>query len=348
MTVDLATRPVPTLVAPSQRRMSFSEKLKYADFLAASDLLPAQYRRKPANVLWAMEYGDAVGLETVVAINGVHVIEGKPSPAAATAAALVRSQGHKLHVWFDPHAEGTQFGKAYAELIRRDDPDFTFRGEWSVEDAVRAEICKVIDGQIVHRTSNGKTGNYQKFPKAMCKARALGEVCRDGAQDVLLGLIYLAEEHPDVELSDSGQIVSSDWESPAARDFPGPVRTSDLTDRPAEARPLTDHVIQEADVDDVTEAVSSQLPLTKRTGNAMFALFSEAGLGGRDEVTRKRRIRVSELLSGREGLTSSNDLTEDDGLVIEHALRAQGDQVAEFVRDLLADDDAQRATDTTE
>jgi hypothetical protein len=342
MTVDIATRNAPVLVPPPQRQMTFPEKVKYADFLAASDLLPAQYRRKPANVLWAMEYGDAVGLATVVAINGVHVIEGKPSPAASTASALVRSKGHKLRVWFERATEGCEFGRAVAELVRRDDPDFVFRATWSIEDSVRAEICQVRDGQIVHRTRQGNAGNWQKFPVQMMKARVLGEVCRDGAQDVLLGLVYLAEEHPDVELDDTGQIVSADWDAPPSRDFPGPVRTSDLTTPPVEARPLAEHAVTApAEHDAPPEHVYPDerwRPMAKRTGNALFALFGEAGLGGRDEETRAARIRVSEILSGREGLTSSNDLSEDDGRVIEDALRAQGDQIVSYVQQLLADD----------
>jgi len=348
MTVDIATRNAAPVVAT---HMSFPQKIEYCQWLAKSDLLPRQYREKPANVLWAIEYGDAVGLSGVVAINGVHVIEGKPSPAASTAAALVRSKGHKLRVWFDPRVEGAEFGAAFAELTRRDDPDFTFRASWSVEDSLRAEICKLEGGQLLQwssKHSKWQVGNWQKFTRQMCKARALGEVCRDGAQDVLLGLIYLAEENPDVELDGSGQIVSPEWETPPTRD-PGPVRTSDLTSRPAEARPLAEHVVNVPAT--MTEPVAYDesgeppQPLTKRTSNALFALFGEAGLGGRDEVTRAQRIRISELLSGREGLTSSADLTEDDGRVIEDALRAQGDQASAWVRQLLDEDDAARTED---
>jgi phage recombination protein Bet len=126
-----------------------------------------------------------------------------------------------------------------------------------------------------------------------------------------------------------------------------PIRTSDLTNRPAAARPLAEHAAPTADVEDADEVEGPQ-PLTKRTSNALFALFSEAGLGGRDEATRAQRIRISELLSGREALTSSTDLTEDDGRVIEDSLRAQGDQASAYVRQLLDEDDAARAADAAE
>lgn len=144
----------------------------------------------------------------------------------------------------------------------------------------------------------------------------------------------------------------------AGHDAP-PVRTSDLTNRPAAARPLAEHATPVAD--DVVDAAIHEAscvsgrpctcgaeppqPLTKRTSNALFALFGEAGLGGRDEATRAQRIRISELLSGREALTSSADLTEDDGRVIEDSLRAQGDQVSAYVRQLLDEDDAARVED---
>lgn len=150
-----------------------SERMKYAQALASADLLPAAYRRKPANVLLAMEYGHALGLDTVTAIQSVHVIEGKPTASSQLIAALVRRAGHRLRVTGDDK-------HAIAEIVRSDDPEFTFRSEWSIARAQAAGLA-------------GK-GVWKQYPAAMLKARAITEVARDGCPEALAGVAYTPEE----------------------------------------------------------------------------------------------------------------------------------------------------------
>ena len=73
-------------------------KIQYAKLLAESGLLPASYRKQPANILYAVEYGELLGLPAIAAITGIHVIEGKPSISAGLISALVRRAGHRLRV----------------------------------------------------------------------------------------------------------------------------------------------------------------------------------------------------------------------------------------------------------
>jgi hypothetical protein len=145
----------------------------YADRLAKSNLLPKQYHRQPANVMYAMEYARALNLAPIAAITGIHVIEGKPTASAALIGALVRKAGHTLRVRMEN-------GTAIAELVRKDDPDYTFRSEWTMDRAKKA----------------GLTGKkvWQQYPDSMLKARAITEVARDGAEEVLFGLHYTPEE----------------------------------------------------------------------------------------------------------------------------------------------------------
>lgn len=158
---------VPITAAP------LPERMQYAQALAQADLLPAAYRRKPANVLLAMEYGAAVGITPVAAIQGVHVVEGKPTASAQLIGALVRRAGHRLRVTGDEtHAE--------AQIIRSDDPDFTFTSRWDLERAKTAGLL-------------GK-GSWKTYPGAMLKARAITEAARDACPEVLAGIAYTAEE----------------------------------------------------------------------------------------------------------------------------------------------------------
>lgn len=160
-------------IVPFRPRNSINSKLTYARALSDSGLLPAQYRGRPANVLYAMEFGEMLGLAPMAAITGVHIIEGKPSASAALISALVRRSGHRLRV------TGTD-AKAVAEIVRADDPDFTFRSEWTFERAKNA----------------GLTGKdvWKKYPAAMLKARAITEVARDACEEALSGMHYTPEE----------------------------------------------------------------------------------------------------------------------------------------------------------
>jgi hypothetical protein len=151
------------------------EKMEWADRLSTADLLPAAYRRKPANVLVAIEYGDALGMPPIVAMNMIHVIEGKPTLSAQAIGGLVRRAGHKLRVRWDGNAM-----RATAEVVRADDPDFTFTATWDMD---RARAAKLT----------GK-GVWQQYPDAMLKARAITEVARDACPEALFGVAYTPEE----------------------------------------------------------------------------------------------------------------------------------------------------------
>lgn len=151
--------------------------LDYCNNLAAGSMIPRQFQGNPANVLYAVEYADALDIPRINAITSIHVIDGKPSASADLIAGLVRKAGHKLRV----KVERTPTGPvATAQIIRCDDPDYTFETRWDIARATAAGLA-------------GK-GNWNKYPEAMLKARAITEVAREGASDALMGVIYTPEE----------------------------------------------------------------------------------------------------------------------------------------------------------
>lgn len=168
-------------------RMTLEERLRYAQTLAESGLLPGAFRRQPANVVYAMEYADALGLPVIAAITGIHVIDGKPTASAALIGALVRRAGHRLRITGDDD-------RAVVEITRRDDPDYVFRSVWTVERAARAGLCQIRDGRPYARDSRGRPLPWELYPAAMLKARALTECARDACEEVLYGLHYTPEE----------------------------------------------------------------------------------------------------------------------------------------------------------
>lgn len=150
-------------------------QIELAKTMSHSNLLPRQYQGQPANLLWAVQYAEALGVHPMTAVTGIHVIEGKPTASAQLIGGLVRRAGHKLRVTFDK-ATST----AVAQIIRSDDPEFTFESIWSLERAKAA----------------GLTGKkvWSQYPDAMLKARAITEVARDACPEALFGVIYTAEE----------------------------------------------------------------------------------------------------------------------------------------------------------
>lgn len=164
---------------------SLPEKMDWVRALASSTLLPRQYQNNPGNLLFAIEYADALGVDRMAAITSIHVIEGKPSASADLIANLVRKAGHRLRVSGDDQ-------HAVAQIIRADDPDFTYEARWDLAKARAAGLL-------------GK-GVWKNYPGAMLRSRAITEVARMGASDALFGVIYTPEELG-VETTADGTVV---------------------------------------------------------------------------------------------------------------------------------------------
>jgi hypothetical protein len=148
----------------------------FASSMAGSNLLPPEYKNNAGSVLWAMEYGRALGLDVVTTITTIHVIKGKPSQSADLMLSRARSAGHKVRVV-------SERDHAVVSIWRQDDPDYENRVEWTLEDATKAQLYP------------GKAdSNWAKYTRAMLRARAISECVRTACPEVLHGCIYTPEE----------------------------------------------------------------------------------------------------------------------------------------------------------
>lgn len=190
--------------------VSLDSRIAYAKTVAVSDLLPADYRGRPADVLVAIEYGAALGLAPIAALRGIAVIKGRPTLTSDTMAAVVRKAGHKLRV-----IEDTDAMSVTAILIRADDEDFEFRVTWDIAKAKQAGLW-------------GQRGPWTQYPLQMMRARAISEVCRQGASDALAGLIYTPEDFDTVQVGEATITTpTATVASPAApASAPSPARTA--------------------------------------------------------------------------------------------------------------------------
>lgn len=151
-----------------------TDRIEHAKIVAQSSLIPAEYRGKPADIVWAMDIGDALGVPYTQVMQSMVVARGKMTMSADLMGAVVRRAGHRLRLREDGDS-------VTADLIRADDPDFVFTVTWDKAKAQAAGLW-------------GSRGPWQQYPRQMLRARAITEACRQGASDALAGTVYTPEE----------------------------------------------------------------------------------------------------------------------------------------------------------
>ena len=159
---------------------TFDQAVKFAELAAASDLVPEAYRKKPANILLAIQHGYEVGLAPLQAIQSIAVVNGRPSLWGDAVLGLVRTSGKLERI------EETDDGKvATCRVQRSGDPVEVVR-TFSQEDAERAGLAK-------------KSGPWTQYPARMRQLRARAFALRDAFPDVLRGLSVREEVEEYVE-----------------------------------------------------------------------------------------------------------------------------------------------------
>lgn len=275
------------------RSATLPEKIAYADNLACSGMLPKQFQGKPANILWATEYGETLGITTMAAINGIHVIENKPSASAALIGGLVRRAGHKLRV------TGNSL-RATAQIVRSDDPDFVFEVTWELRRNPNGNPNAEEAGLLNKST-------WKNYPAAMLKSRAITQVARDACEEVLFGLHYTPEE--------LGAEVDAEGE-------PIEPRAQRVTARPAEPDPWETPVQDgpvafEPEYAEVVEERGPAQATKQQYDDIVEGLRVVRGV----ESPEGRRNALSQLL-GRE-FTEGTALTRPDAERVLSALRTE-------------------------
>jgi hypothetical protein len=172
--------------------------LRQADMLAKSDIIPRDYRGKPANIIAASLTGRTFGWDAMTAMRNGHVIEGTWTIKPEAMLALVRQAGHSVTGETSPTG-ATVRGK-------RGDTGDDMTVSFTLDDAVRARLCTMQDGKTFARSERGKVLPWEAYPQAMCWARAVSQLCRMLFPDVTLGLSLTAEEMGAV-VDDAGDVI---------------------------------------------------------------------------------------------------------------------------------------------
>src|SRR5690606_25452238 len=71
---------------------NFDSLLRVSEFLAQSSLIPVSLRQKPADVAIVLSQGQELGLGPMQSLNGIEVIQGRPTIKPEMALALIRAR----------------------------------------------------------------------------------------------------------------------------------------------------------------------------------------------------------------------------------------------------------------
>ena len=187
---------------------NFDEAYRFCQMMSETDLCPDTYkpatylnkicgqdleaRKNPENIKRAKEmsvnnifmacsYGGVLGLNPFQSLQGIAMVNGKPSVYGDTLVGLVRPLCDDFQEWFDG-----QTGRGSQHPIQQ---------KFSYQDAQRAGLTS-------------KKGPWTQYPERMLQMRARGFAIRDAFPDVLSGIITReeAEDYPAQRTAEMPQI----------------------------------------------------------------------------------------------------------------------------------------------
>ena len=183
----------PQTIAAGQRGIqltSLDEMWRFAGIVMASGVAPKDWNRSMCFI--ALDMGASVGLHKMAAVQGIAVINNRPSLYGDAALGLVQGSGKlkSKREWFTGEGDGLT---AHCELVRYgNEPSVR---SFSVADAKKASLW-------------GKPGPWTQYERRMLQMRARSWALRDEFADVLKGLsIY--EEAQDIPIVERSRPASA-------------------------------------------------------------------------------------------------------------------------------------------
>lgn len=159
------------VLAPTPELTAWEIERQQATTFVQSGLLPFAIKT-PEQALTIIAMGKALGIQPIVALNQINVVNGKPTIAPQLMLALIRKSGEMQDMRVDDD------GTACTVTMTR-------KGE-----SPHVETFSMDDAKAMQ--FSGKD-NWQKQPKTMRKWRAIAAACRIVFPDVIWGM-YTPEE----------------------------------------------------------------------------------------------------------------------------------------------------------
>lgn len=183
-------------------------QMELAKVLGMSALLPQALRGKPADVLVTVMYGREMGLTPMQAIQGIYVVNGRPTCGGKLLLAKVRQAGHRVKI------EATD-KVARVTITRSDDRENPHTEEFTWADAERAKLTT--------------KDTWKSWPKQMLTWRAVSNAVNVQCPEVAMGFEItelVQDETAQPERSTLAQVAAErakDTAAPAAAAVDEPV-----------------------------------------------------------------------------------------------------------------------------
>lgn len=151
-----------------------SEWLQYADVVCRTDIVPKDYKGKPADCFVAMQYGHELGLQPLQSLQSIAVINGRPTVWGDALPAIAFATGECEDFSEDDTETIMQTNKAVCTIKRRGMAT-PFTAVYSKDQAVKAGLW-------------AKQGPWQQHPFRMLQMRARAWAIRAAFPDKLKGV----------------------------------------------------------------------------------------------------------------------------------------------------------------
>lgn len=257
-----------------QESLALHNDMTLSKALANSDMYATKFGGNPANLLGTIMLSKSLGIDPMVGLTSINVIQGVPTQSALLIAARVRGAGHRIEYREDAKR------KSVSCTITRKDDGTSFTDTWDMDRA----------------KANGLTGRGQwsKDPLPMLRWRATTGAARFACPEVVVGIAYSTEEMQD---SVTAQVVTDS--SPAYA--PQADENGSLNAEPVESEQVdaTDGNAARNAHMDVVEAKAWVHEAMSRAGvrSAAQAMVVLKQLTGRDGLADTDQLTDEEALS---------------------------------------------------
>ena len=168
---------------------NFAQTKEIAQALSSSDLVPDHFKKKPANVLIALEFAHRNDISPFAAMQSLFVIHGRVGLTASMAISLARKHNVWKSLVYKVEGEGNTLAVTAIAKLHDD-----------------SEATSTVSMKMANDAGWSKNAIYKSIPEQMLKYRAAVFLIRSHFPEVLFGM-QTVEELRDVDAAQDKNVT---------------------------------------------------------------------------------------------------------------------------------------------
>jgi len=168
---------------------NFAQTKEIAQALSSSDLVPDHFKKKPANVLIALEFAHRNDISPFAAMQSLFVIHGRVGLTASMAISLARKHNVWKSLVYKVEGEGNTLAVTAIAKLHDD-----------------SEATATVSMKMANDAGWSKNAIYKSIPEQMLKYRAAVFLIRSHFPEVLFGM-QTVEELRDVDAAQAKNVT---------------------------------------------------------------------------------------------------------------------------------------------